>query len=168
MSEHKTENDNGVVRVKHVSDSETEQTYLLMHKHINGSGRLFGGQLVSWIDEVAGIVGRRHSQCNVVTACIDNLRFKAGVYLNDTVVVRGKISYVGRSSMEVRVDTYKEDMKGMRTMINRAFVVMVALDENEKPTRVPHIFLETEAQRAEWEAGAKRAALRKMRQHEGF
>ena len=45
---------------KRVKDSETEQSYLLMHRHINGYGRLFGGQLVAWIDEMAGLVGRRH------------------------------------------------------------------------------------------------------------
>ena len=38
---------------KRVKDSETEQSYLLMHRHINGYGRLFGGQLVAWIDELA-------------------------------------------------------------------------------------------------------------------
>ena len=37
---------------KRVKDSETEQSYLLMHRHINGYGRLFGGQLVAWIDEL--------------------------------------------------------------------------------------------------------------------
>lgn len=41
---------------KRVKDSETEQSYLLMHRHINGYGRLFGGQLVAWIDELAGLV----------------------------------------------------------------------------------------------------------------
>ena len=39
----------------------TEQTYLLMHRHINGYGRLFGGQLMQWIDELAGIVSMRHA-----------------------------------------------------------------------------------------------------------
>ena len=41
---------------KRVEDSLTEQTYLVMHRHINGYGRLFGGQLLAWIDELAGIV----------------------------------------------------------------------------------------------------------------
>lgn len=61
---------------KRVKDSETEQSYLLMHRHINGYGRLFGGQLVAWIDELAGLVGRRHCGHEITTACIDNLNFK--------------------------------------------------------------------------------------------
>ena len=107
----------------------TEQTYLLMHRHINGYGRLFGGQLMQWIDELAGIVSMRHAGGRITTASIDNLNFKAGAYLNDTIVLIGRITYVGRTSMEVRVDTYVEDLEGMRRVINRAYVVMVAIDE---------------------------------------
>ena len=116
---------------KRVKDSETEQSYLLMHRHINGYGRLFGGQLVAWIDELAGLVGRRHCGHEITTACIDNLNFKHPAFLNDTVVLVGRVTYVGRTSMEVRVDTYVEELAtGIRKMINRAYVVMVAIDEN--------------------------------------
>lgn len=87
---------------KRVEDSLTEQTYLVMHRHINGYGRLFGGQLLAWIDELAGIVAKRHSESEITTACIDQLNFKHAVMLNDTLVMIGRITYVGRSSMEVR------------------------------------------------------------------
>ena len=115
----------------------TEQTYLLMHRHINGYGRLFGGQLMQWIDELAGIVSMRHAGGRITTASIDNLNFKAGAYLNDTIVLIGRITYVGRTSMEVRVDTYVEDLEGMRRVINRAYVVMVAIDEEGHAVEVP-------------------------------
>jgi len=61
-----------------VDYSKTEQTHLLMSRHMNGAGRLFGGQLLAWIDELAGIVAKRHSSSNIITACIDNLEFKNG------------------------------------------------------------------------------------------
>ena len=155
-------------KMKRASDSQVEQSYLLMPRHINGSGRLFGGQLVAWIDEVAGIVGKRHAESDIVTACFDNLIFKAGDYLNDTVVVRGHLTYVGNTSMEVRVDTYREALDGTRTMINRAYVVMVAVDRNGKSRPVPGLLAEGESAKAEWEAAQKRAELRKMRRKEGF
>lgn len=127
-------------KMKHVEDSITEQTYLLMHRHINGYGRLFGGQLLMWIDELAGIVATRHSESRITTASIDNLNFKKAAFLNDTVVLIGKITHVSRSSMEVRVDTYVETLDGMRHVINRAYVVMVAIDEEGKavPRSRPH------------------------------
>ena len=154
--------------MKHVEDSLTEQTYLLMHRHINGYGRLFGGQLLMWIDELAGIVATRHSESRITTASIDNLNFKKAAFLNDTVVLIGKITHVGRSSMEVRVDTYVETLDGMRHVINRAYVVMVAIDEEGKAIPVPGRIVETEREKAEWEAGEKRYQLRKQRRLEGF
>lgn len=153
---------------KHVEDSRTENTYLIMPKHINGYGRLFGGILLQWIDEVAGIVAHRHAGSIVTTACVDNLNFKAGAYLGDTVVLIGRMTYVGKTSMEVRVDTYAEDADGTRRMINRAYEVLVALDENDKKIEVPGLIVETEAQRAEWIGGERRYELRKQRRKEGF
>ena len=46
---------------KKVSDSMVEQVFQVRPEHLNGAGRLFGGQLMAWIDEVAGLVGIRHS-----------------------------------------------------------------------------------------------------------
>ncbi len=153
---------------KRVEDSRTENTYLIMPKHINGYGRLFGGILLQWIDEVAGIVAHRHAGSIVTTACVDNLNFKAGAYLGDTVVLIGRMTYVGKTSMEVRVDTYAEDSNGMRRMINRAYEVLVALDENDNKLEVPGLIVETESQKAEWIGGQKRYELRRQRRKDGF
>jgi len=136
--------------------------------HINGYGRLFGGQLMQWIDEVAGIVARRHSNSIITTAAIDNLNFKSAAYMNDTVVLSGKVTYVGKSSMEIRVDTYVEDINGNRRTINRAYIVMVAIDSEGNPVQVPSLELETETDKIEWEGGEKRYKLRKQRQKEGY
>ena len=51
---------------------------------------------------------------------------------------------------------------------NRAYFTMVALDENDKPKRVPRLILETEAEKAEWEAAEKRREMRMRRKKEGF
>ncbi|MGI5855368.1 MAG: acyl-CoA thioesterase [Candidatus Merdivicinus sp.] len=153
---------------KTVAESRTEQVQILLPEHINGYNRLFGGQLMQWIDVVAAVVARRHSNCNVTTVSIDNLHFKAAAHVNDTIVLFGQITYVGRTSMEVRVQTFVENMDGVRKLINRAYLVMVALDENEQPTPVPGILPETMEEKFEFEAGSKRNALRKQRREEQF
>ena len=51
-----------------VAFSQVENVYLIRYEHINSTGRLFGGQLISWIDEVAGVVAMRHSGLNITTA----------------------------------------------------------------------------------------------------
>ena len=88
-------------RYKKVAESQTEQTYLMRPMYLNGYGNLFGGQLMSWIDEIASIVAMRHSESDITTAAIDNLNFKSGATVEDVIVLRGKITYVGRTSMEV-------------------------------------------------------------------
>jgi acyl-CoA hydrolase len=62
---------------KAVKDSFTEQLQVVQQQHINGHQRLFGGQLMAWMDVVAGVVGRRHSGMQVTTASVDDLQFLA-------------------------------------------------------------------------------------------
>ncbi len=149
--------------MKKVSESRTEQQYLIRPGHINHYGRLFGGQLLYWIDELAGIVAIRHSGAIVTTAAIDNLQFKAAAYEGDMIVLQGQVTYVGRTSMEIRVDTFTESLNGNRQMINRAYIDMVAIDGEGKPIAVPGLIPETDEEKQEYEAAAQRRALRKQR-----
>ncbi|MDD3172305.1 MAG: acyl-CoA thioesterase, partial [Herbinix sp.] len=64
--------------------------------------------------------------------------------------------------------TYVEDLMGIRKVVNRAYLVMVALDENGLPTQIPELILETESEQAEWEAGKRRHTLRCERRTEGY
>ena len=154
--------------VKRVTESLTEQQYLICPAHINHYGRLFGGQLLKWIDELAGIVAIRHCGATVTTAAIDNLQFQAPAYTGDMIVLQGQVTYVGNSSMEIRVDTYREALDGTREMINRAYMDMVSIDCKGKAMEVPDLCIETEEQRKEYEAAVKRKQLRRERRHEGF
>ena len=154
---------------RRVSDSIVETVHMVRPNHMNAAGRLFGGMLMQWLDEVAGLVAKRHTRSNIITASVDNLHFMHGAYQGEMVVIIGKVTYVGNTSLEVRVDTYVEHLEdGMRHPINRAYFTMVALDENDKPKKVPGLILETESEKAEWEAGKKRRQIRMMREKEGF
>ncbi len=149
--------------MKRVKDSKTEQVQILSQATLNGYKRLFGGKLMEWIDVVAAVVARRHSGCNVTTAAVDSLEFTDAAYANDTLVLVGYVTYTGNTSMEVCVKTYVESLDGSRRLINQAYVVMVALDENEKPTRVPKLIFETDEEREEWDAAAQRSEARRLR-----
>ena len=125
-------------RKKTVEASMTEQVHLIMQQHLNGGGRLFGGALMQWLDEVAGVVAMRHAETyRVVTAAVD-------------------------------IDTYVEQPDGMRRTVNRAFFVMVAVDENQKPIQVPELIITTEAEKARNEAAKMRRDMRKKRRENGF
>ena len=154
------------VEAKRVDDSRVETVHIVRPNHLNGANRLFGGILMQWIDEVAGIVAKRHSMANVTTASVDNLTFLHGCYQNDMVVIKGKLTWVGSSSMEVCVDTYVENQFGDRKRINNAHFMMVALDENDKPQKVPALILETDDERLAWEHGEERRRIRIKRKQD--
>ena len=148
---------------KTVDESRVETVHIVRPNHLNGANRLFGGILMQWIDEVAGIVAKRHCMGNVTTASVDNLTFLHGAYQNDMVVIKGKLTWVGNSSMEVCVDTYVENLNGHRERINNAHFMMVALDENDKPAQVPKLILQTEDEHLAWAHGEERRRIRNQR-----
>ena len=148
---------------KTVDDSRVETVHIIRPTHLNGANRLFGGIPMQWIDEVAGIVAKRHSMSNVTTASVDNLTFLHGAYQNDLVVIKGKMTWVGSTSMEVCVDTYVESPNGERHRINNAHFMMVALDENDRPIQVPRLILQTEDEHLAWAHGEERRRIRNER-----
>ncbi|MDY4191387.1 MAG: acyl-CoA thioesterase, partial [Oscillospiraceae bacterium] len=79
-----------------------------------------------------------------------------------------QVTHTGRTSMEVRVDTFVEALSGEKQRINRAYLVLVALDEKGDPTPVPPLLLETEEEHREWEAACRRRELRRQRRSQQF
>ena len=148
---------------KTVDESRVETVHIVRPNHLNGANRLFGGILMQWIDEVAGIVAKRHSMTNVTTAYVDNLTFLHGAYQKEMIVIKGKITWVGSSSMEVCVDTYVENLSGQRDRINNAHFMMAALDENDKPVKVPKLILQTDDEKLAWAHGEERRRIRNQR-----
>lgn len=161
---------NEKIRNKKVEESLTETTKLLQYKEINGQNRLFGGRLMEWIDEIAALTAMRHCGGLVTTCAVDNLRFKYGAYINEVIVLIGKVTYVGNTSMEVRVDTYVENIEtGIRRAINHAYLICVHVDNNGNPMPVKYgLEVETLSEKAEWEGALKRNIARKQRFNDGY
>ena len=141
---------------------KTTSVQIVLSQHCNGykKPRLFGGQIMAWIDVVGAVAARRYTNCNVTTVCVENLNFLKPAYMNDTVVQEAIVTWTGRTSLEVRVDTYVEKLDGTRDRVNRAYVVFVALDENDDPTPVPPFTPETDAEKREYAAAEERRRIR--------
>ena len=144
-----------------VQDSLTRQTRMLIYQDLNTRGKLYGGRLLEWIDMVAGITGRRYCGTEVTTAAIDKLDFLTAAKLGDILEIIGKVTYVGNTSFEVKVETYVDRQNGERERINRAYLVMVALDEEERSIRPPRLVLQNDEERLEYEAAEQRYLARK-------
>jgi len=151
------------------ADSAAVGTRTVMNGDINGANRLFGGRLMEWIDSIAGVAARRHCGQQVTTARVDTLEFKHPALLNDIVVLRARVTYVGRTSLEVRVDSYQENIAtGEHTVINTAYLTEVCIDDDGTPVPVPYgLKLESEADRAEYDRALFRREIRKARAESG-
>ncbi len=143
----------------------TTSVQIVLPQHCNGykKPRLFGGQIMAWIDITGAVAARRYARAAVTTVCVDHLNFIAPAYLNDTVVQEACVTWSGRTSLEVRVDSYVEQLDGSRTLVNRAYAVYVALDENDQPQAVPEFVPETEEEKQEYVAAVMRRKARLAR-----
>lgn len=140
----------------------TTAVQIVLPQHCNGyrRPRLFGGQMMAWIDVVGAVAARRYAQSAVTTVCVDNLNFLSAAYLNDTIVQEAVVTWTGRTSMEVRVDSYVEQLDGTRRRVNRAYAVFVALDDDDNPVPIPPFEPQTESEKREYEAAEARRRIR--------
>ena len=85
--------------------------------------------------------------------------------LNQVVVLTGKVTYVGNTSLEVRVDTYVEEVEsGERFAINHAYLILVHVNDDGKPTPIRYgIDIQSESEQAEWDSALIRSKSRKER-----
>ncbi|QBD82683.1 acyl-CoA thioesterase [Ktedonosporobacter rubrisoli] len=126
----------------------------------NSQGNVHGGVIMRMVDEAAGVVAIKHSQCpTVVTARVERFDFLAPAFIGDVVSVNCEMHYVGRTSMEVGVEVTAEDLITREVRrIASSYVIYVALDENRKPTPVPPLVPADD----EEEAIIERARIRRL------
>lgn len=114
----------------------------------NTVGHVHGGAIMRLCDEVAGIAAIRHSRARVVTAGMDRMTFLDPVYVGQLVTVRASVNAAWRTSMEVGVRVESEQVAtGEVTHTSTAYLTMVALDEDGRPTLVPPLVPETPDER---------------------
>jgi acyl-CoA hydrolase len=104
----------------------------------NLGGNVHGGVIMHLCDEVAGIAAMRHSGRRVVTAAMDRMNFLHPVYVGQLVTVKAMVNAAWRTSMEVGVRVESEDVRsGEIVHTSTAYLTMVALDVDGRPTEVP-------------------------------
>ncbi len=103
----------------------------------NHVGALFGGRAIAWMDLAAGLAAMRLCHHTTVTASVEKVDFKIPIWGGEVAVVEARVETVGRTSMGVRVDMYRESIKtGERALCTSGLFHMVAIDEKGHPTPV--------------------------------
>ncbi len=118
---------------------------IIAGEHLNPNGTLFGGYLMSWMDEVAFMRARRFTgRPTCVTVNIDNITFRTPIRLGEHIVLTAIINHVGQRSMEIEVSVACEDpLTHELKHTNNAHLTFVCLDEKMKALRVPTLILES-------------------------
>lgn len=145
---------------KFPKDSISTSTKVVLPNDTNTLGKLFGGSLLAWIDEIGAVAAHRHSGRVAVTASINNVSFNKPVDLGAIVTLSAKVSRAFNSSMEVIIDVFVEDrITGELTTSNQAILTFVAVDQNGRAINVPEITPETEEEQKRFDAALRRRQL---------
>ncbi len=114
-----------------------EQVHIVMATDINGVGRLFGGRLMEWIDILSAVVARDYTHLDVTTVKVEELVFEEPAYINDTIIMRGRVVSQGMTSVTVEIITYARKLTGEEFPINTALLKMVAIDSLGHAINIP-------------------------------
>jgi uncharacterized protein (TIGR00369 family) len=130
---------------RRASTSEIALSQLMLPEHANALGNVHGGVIMKMVDEAGAIVAMRHAQAPCVTIAIDSMTFKQPVHVGELMVCKARVTYVGKSSIEVQVHVHAENLlNGQVTHTNSAYVVYVALGPDGKAAPAPPLAVETE------------------------
>jgi acyl-CoA hydrolase len=147
---------------KPVSASRSEMAEVVLPAMTNPLGKLLGGQVMHLVDMAAAMAASRHSNSYVVTASVDYIDFRNAVNLGELVILKSQVNRVFRTSMEVGVEVFSEQiLTGERKHTTSAYVTFVAIDEYTKqPKVVRHLLVKTSEEKRRFREAAERRKIR--------
>jgi acyl-CoA hydrolase len=149
------------METKKASQSLIIMTELVLPNDTNLFGNLMGGRLMYWMDIASALSATRHCGSPVVTASVDNISFTNPIKLGNVVHIEAKVTRVFKSSMEVHMDVWGEDVvQQHKYKSNEAYYTFVALDPHGKPKSVAGLEAETGEEKALYESALRRRQLR--------
>jgi acyl-CoA hydrolase len=115
-------------------------TYRMGLQDANIAGNVHGGWIMKLCDDVAAIAATRHAGGRVVTAAVDEMKFRRPVHVGDVLTLRATVNASWRTSMEIGVRVEAENVAtGEISHTCTAYMTMVALGADEKPLPLPEL-----------------------------
>ena len=110
----------------------------MLPRDTNSSGTIFGGVILSYLDQAGGVEARKHANKVFVTVAMRGVEFIAPVFVGDLVSFYTRTLRIGRSSVtvDIIVEAARFDGRGNRVRVMEAEVVYVAVDQNRRPIPV--------------------------------
>ncbi|HEY6148491.1 MAG TPA: acyl-CoA thioesterase [Thermoanaerobaculia bacterium] len=112
---------------------------IMMPKDTNAHGTIFGGVILSYIDQAAAVEARRHGATLIVTVAMREVVFHQPVNVGDLVSFYTRLVRIGRTSITVAVEVFAQREEGVenRVKVTEAEVTFVNVDQDRKPLAIP-------------------------------
>ncbi len=135
-----------------VSESKAKLVDLVFPNDTNQYSTIFGGKVMAYADKIAAIAAMRHCRKPVVTVSSDSFRFHAPIKSGEAICVEASVVCAHRTSMEVYVEIHSENLlTGEKKLTSNAYMTMMAVGEDGKPTEVPAVIPETEHEKEQYQ-----------------
>jgi len=111
----------------------------LMPRDTNPHGTIFGGVILSYIDQAGAIEARAHGADRVVTVAMEKVIFHQPVYVGDLASFYGELVRIGRTSITVRVlvEVTQRGTHAVSQRVTEAEITYVNVDGEGRPTPIP-------------------------------
>ena len=111
---------------------------IAMPADTNANGDIFGGWVISRMDQAGGIKGVERAKGRVVTIAIEAMTFIRPVHVGDVLEVYATVESVGRTSMKIHIEAWvRRFMTHHHEKVTDANFTFVAIDDNGKPRPIP-------------------------------
>ena len=150
------------MKSKSIKNSHVIMHELVLPNDTNVLGNVHGGRVMCLMDICAAMSAYKHARQPVVTASVDRLDFLAPAKKGDILILKSSVNYAHKTSMEigVRIDA-ESPFTGEIRHTATAYLTFVAIDANNKPTRIPKIIPETEDEKRRYQRAKNRHLIRR-------
>jgi len=111
---------------------------IAMPADTNANGDIFGGWVLSQMDQAGGIAAVERAQGRVVTIAVEAMTFIRPVKVGDVLCVYTSVKKVGRTSMKIHIEAWARRFRShTREKVTVASFTFVAIDDDGRPRPVP-------------------------------
>jgi acyl-CoA hydrolase len=147
--------------VRTVRESRSDYSEICLPNSTNLLGNMLGGHVMHLVDLCGALAGMRHARGTVVTASVDQMTFLHPVHLGDLVLLKSQVNRVFRTSMEVGVKVWVENLHTTELRhMSSAYLTFVALDRAGNRVVLPPVIPETDEEKRRYNEAAERRAYR--------
>ena len=133
-----------------IAETTLEMIQWVFPEHAGAPGQIHGGRMMQWITQAGIMAAARIARGTVVLGAMDDLDFLHPVKVGQIAILRARVEYVGRSSLEVGVRVWGENVgTGERSVTLNSHLVFVSVDEHARPRPVAERIVPRDAEEAD-------------------